>query len=108
MALTTSFFVFVIGILVAYMIYSAAIHIVKVEDDFDKMQELKVQAEAADVAKSQVLHSVLVLHRICIHRFSSLTAFILFSMLSQFLATVSHEIRTPMNGILGILQSSDL
>ncbi|XP_047973475.1 histidine kinase 4-like isoform X1 [Salvia hispanica] len=73
-ALTTSFFVFVIGILVAYMIYSAAIHIVKVEDDFDKMEKLKARAEAADVAKS------------------------------QFLATVSHEIRTPMNGILGMLQ----
>ncbi|KAL1568666.1 Histidine kinase 4 [Salvia divinorum] len=73
-ALTTSFFVFVIGILVAYMIYSAAIHIVKVEDDFDKMDKLKARAEAADVAKS------------------------------QFLATVSHEIRTPMNGILGMLQ----
>lgn len=30
-------------------------HIIKVEDDFREMEELKVRAEAADVAKSQVL-----------------------------------------------------
>lgn len=38
-----------------YILYGAAIHIVKVEDDFHEMQELKVRAEAADVAKSQVV-----------------------------------------------------
>ncbi|KAJ6726174.1 TWO-COMPONENT HISTIDINE KINASE [Salix purpurea] len=72
-ALTTVFLFFVIGLLVGYILYGAAIHIVKVEDGFHEMQELKFRAEAADVTKS------------------------------QFLATVSHEIRTPMNGILGML-----
>ncbi|XP_058080033.1 histidine kinase 4 [Magnolia sinica] len=64
---------FLIFILVGYILYAAVTHIAKVDEDFCKMEELKVQAEAADVAKS------------------------------QFLATVSHEIRTPMNGVLGML-----
>lgn len=73
-AITTSIGVFVIAFLIGHILYAAVNHIAKVEDDFRKMEELKVRAEAADVAKS------------------------------QFLATVSHEIRTPMNGVLGMLQ----
>ncbi|KAK7320123.1 hypothetical protein RJT34_04857 [Clitoria ternatea] len=73
MALAAAFVLFLVPFLLGFILYGAGNHIVKVEDDFNKMEELKGLAEAADVAKS------------------------------QFLATVSHEIRTPMNGILGML-----
>lgn len=45
-----------------YILYGAATHIVKVEDDFHEMQELKVLAEAADVAKSQVFLEAFAFH----------------------------------------------
>ncbi|CAM0944275.1 unnamed protein product [Alopecurus aequalis] len=64
---------FVIFLLVGYIICAAWSRYDKVTEDCRKMEELKTQAEAADIAKS------------------------------QFLATVSHEIRTPMNGVLGML-----
>ncbi|KAL5162140.1 Histidine kinase 4 [Glycine soja] len=54
---------------IIYMVL-AGNHIVKVKDDFHQMEELKVRAEVANVAKS------------------------------EFLAIVSHEIKTLMNGIL--------
>ncbi|KAK9284454.1 hypothetical protein L1049_023627 [Liquidambar formosana] len=73
-AITTSAGVLVITLLVGHIFHAAINRIAKVEGDFREMMELKVRAEAADVAKS------------------------------QFLATVSHEIRTPMNGVLGMLQ----
>ncbi|XP_044404356.1 probable histidine kinase 6 [Triticum aestivum] len=64
---------FVIWMLIGYIICAAWSRYDKVSEDCRKMEELKTQAEAADIAKS------------------------------QFLATVSHEIRTPMNGVLGML-----
>ncbi|KAL1347492.1 hypothetical protein AAHE18_07G009100 [Arachis hypogaea] len=73
-AINYSVGIFLIVLLIGYIYYVAIKRIEKVEDDTQKMAELKVRAEAADVAKS------------------------------QFLATVSHEIRTPMNGVLGMLQ----
>ncbi|KAF5482590.1 hypothetical protein F2P56_003148 [Juglans regia] len=73
-AINASLGLLVITLLVGHIFYAAISRIAKVEDDYRKMEELKVRAEAADVAKS------------------------------QFLATVSHEIRTPMNGVLGMLQ----
>nr|XP_027187942.1 histidine kinase 2 isoform X3 [Cicer arietinum] len=73
-AINASGGVFVITLLLGHIFYAAINRIAKVEEDCRKMEELKVRAEAADVAKS------------------------------QFLATVSHEIRTPMNGVLGMLQ----
>lgn len=54
-ALSTAILFFVILLLIGYILYGAGNHIVKVEDDFHEMQELKVRAEADDVAKSQVL-----------------------------------------------------
>ncbi|VVB01427.1 unnamed protein product [Arabis nemorensis] len=73
-AITPSALVLIITFLVGYIFNEALIRIATVEEDCQKMMELKARAEAADVAKS------------------------------QFLATVSHEIRTPMNGVLGMLK----
>eukprot|EP00252_Welwitschia_mirabilis_P002043 TRINITY_DN1198_c0_g1_i2.p1 TRINITY_DN1198_c0_g1~~TRINITY_DN1198_c0_g1_i2.p1 ORF type:complete len:1102 (+),score=183.66 TRINITY_DN1198_c0_g1_i2:334-3639(+) len=71
---TSPFGVLVIFLLVGQIFHATQTRIAKVEEDYRKMEELKMRAEAADIAKS------------------------------QFLATVSHEIRTPMNGVLGMLQ----
>ncbi|KAI3816725.1 hypothetical protein L1987_16429 [Smallanthus sonchifolius] len=73
LAISTSFGIFVITLLVGHIFHATVNRIAKVEDDYHEMSELKKHAEDADLAKS------------------------------QFLATVSHEIRTPMNGVLGML-----
>jgi len=46
--------VFVITLLLGHIFYAAINRIAKVEADYRQMRELKVRAEAADVAKSQV------------------------------------------------------
>lgn len=81
-------------------------HIVKVEDDFHEMEKLKVRAEAADVAKSQVLYPTVSKTLFIPNAMFLICCLFLFSC--QFLATVSHEIRTPMNGILGRLLTDSL
>lgn len=45
-----------IVLLVGYIFHATVNRIAKVEDDYHKMMELKKRAEAADVAKSQVIH----------------------------------------------------
>lgn len=53
-SITTPTGIFVICMLVGYIGYAAWSHYDNVKEDFRKMEELKKQAEAADVAKSQV------------------------------------------------------
>lgn len=53
-AITPSILVLVITFLVGYIFNEALNRIATVEDDCQKMRELKARAEAADVAKSQV------------------------------------------------------
>lgn len=53
-AVSASMGVLVITLLVGHIFHAAISRIAKVEADYCKMMELKVRAEAADVAKSQV------------------------------------------------------
>lgn len=48
-----------IAYLVGYIFHATVNRIAKVEDDYNKMMELKKKAEAADVAKSQVLDALI-------------------------------------------------
>lgn len=47
-----------IVLLIGYIFHATVNRIAKVEDDYREMMELKKRAEAADVAKSQVLVSI--------------------------------------------------
>ena len=51
----TSAGVLVIALLIGHIFHATVNRIAKVEDDYLKMMELKKRAEAADVAKSQVV-----------------------------------------------------
>lgn len=57
-AITTPSGVFVICMLAGYILYAAWTRYDNVKEDCRKMEELKVQAEAADVAKSQVWNPI--------------------------------------------------
>lgn len=48
--------VFAITLLLGYIFYAAINRIAEVEDDYRQMRKLKVRAEAAEVAKSQVMY----------------------------------------------------
>lgn len=53
-AITSPSGVFIISMLVGYIVYAAWSRYDTVKEDCRKMESLKKQAEAADVAKSQV------------------------------------------------------
>jgi arabidopsis histidine kinase 2/3/4 (cytokinin receptor) len=55
LAITSSFGTLVIASLIGYIFYATVKRIAKVEDDYQAMMVLKKRAEAADVAKSQVI-----------------------------------------------------
>ncbi|KAK8960136.1 Histidine kinase 3 [Platanthera guangdongensis] len=54
LAITTSIRTLVVAWLIDYIFHATVNRIVKVEDDYRKMMELKKRVEDADVAKSQV------------------------------------------------------
>ncbi|KAL6595125.1 hypothetical protein ACP70R_048228 [Stipagrostis hirtigluma subsp. patula] len=74
LALKSSLGTLVIALWLGYIFLCTMKRIFNVEDDYEKMMELKMRAEAVDVASS------------------------------QFVVTVSDLMRTPMNGVLGMLQ----
>lgn len=61
-AINASVGVLVITLLLGHIFHAAISRIAEVEDDCQKMMELKARAEAADVAKSQVHFLIEVVH----------------------------------------------